>query len=155
MIGVLRVAKRTLSWVFLQGTILLGFTGLNPFSNISLVVRALMLIIAIILAAGLIPNSYLHRFSANAFVERPKRGSGLLLLISILGPLLVITLATFAIAANLDTLRLIDELGVEFTDPRSAIYNIVQYAILGIVSLFLLVWNLLDLIRDRGAAQAV
>ncbi len=155
MSGVLKVARRTLIWAFVQGSILLGFTALSPFSHPSLAVRGLMLIVAKVLAAGLIPNSYLHRFSANAFVERPKRGSGLLLLISILGPLLMITLATFAIAANLDTLRLIDELGVEFTDPRSAIYNIVQYAILGIVSLFLLVWNLLDLIRSRGAAQAV
>ena len=154
MNGVLRVARRTLSWVFLQGIILLGFTALIPFSATTLIVRVLMLILAVVLAVGLLPNSYLHRFKENSLEQRPERGSRLLLLISILGPLLMITIAGFAIAAKLDTLRLIDELGVEFTDPRSAIYNIVQYAILGTVSIFILVWNLLDLILARGTAQS-
>ncbi len=154
MIGVLRVARRTLIWVFVQGIILLGFSALNPFSDTAAVVRVLMLIVAAILAAGIFPNSYLHRFAANSLDQQPQRGSRLLVLISTLSPFFMFTLAPFAIAANLDTLRLIDELGVEFANPRSAIYNIVQYAILGIVSLFLLIWNLLDLIRGRGAAQA-
>ena len=154
MNGVLRVAKRTLSWVFLQGIILLGFTALNPLSATTLIVRVLMLIVAVILAAGLFPNSYLHRFAANSLDQRPERGSRLLVLIAILGPLLMVSIAALAIAAKLDTLRLLDELGVEFTDPRSAIYNIVQYAILGTVSVFLLVWNLLDLILARSDAQA-
>ena len=61
MIGVLRVAQRTLIWVFVQGIILLGFSALNPFSDTAAVVRVLMLIVAAILAAGIFPNSYLHR----------------------------------------------------------------------------------------------
>lgn len=154
MIGVLRVARRTLTWVFLLGTILLGFSALNPFSETAIFVRVLMLVVAVILAVGLLPNSYLHRFTASSLDQRPERGSSLLVLISILGPLFMIALSASAIAANLDTLRLIDELGVEFTDARSATYNIVQYAILGMVSLFILVWNLLDLILARDSAQA-
>ena len=130
MIGVLRVTKRTLSWVFLQGTILLGFSAFNPYSDTVIVARVLMLIVAVILVVGLLPNSYLHGFTANSLDQGPKRGSNLLILISTLGPLILIAIAGFAIAANLDTLRLIDELGVEFTDPRWEIYNIVQYAIL-------------------------
>ena len=155
MIGVLRVTKRTLSWVFLQGTILLGLNALNPYSDTAIVVRVLMLIMAVILAVGLFPNSYLHRFTARSLEQRPERGSSLLVLISTLGPLFMIVLSASAIAANLDTLRLIDELGVEFTDPRWEIYNIVQYAILGTVSLVVLVLNLLDLIRSCGTSRAV
>ena len=155
MIGVLRVTKRTLSWVFLQGTILLGLSALNPYSDTAIVVRVLMLIVAVILAVGLFPNSYLHRFTASSLEQRPERGSSLLVLISTLGPLFMIVLSASAIAANLDTLRLIDEIGVEFTDPRWEIYNIVQYAILGTVSLVILVLNLLDLIRSRGTSRAV
>ena len=155
MIGVLRVTKRTLSWAFLQGTILLGLSALNPYSDTAIVVRVLMLIVAVILAVGLFPNSYLHRFAASSLEQRPERGSSLLVLISTLGPLFMIVLSASAIAANLDTLRLIDELGVEFTDPRWEIYNIVQYAILGTVSLVVLVLNLLDLIRSRGTSRAV
>lgn len=155
MIGVLRVTKRTLSWAFLQGTILLGLSALNPYSDTAIVVRVLMLIVAVILAVGLFPNSYLHRFTASSLEQRPERGSSLLVLISTLGPLFMIVLSASAIAANLDTLRLIDELGVEFTDPRWEIYNIVQYAILGTVSLVVLVLNLLDLIRSRGTSRAV
>ena len=155
MIGVLRVTKRTLSWAFLQGTILLGLSALNPYSDTAIVVRVLMLIVAVILAVGLFPNSYLHRFTASSLDQRPERGSSLLVLISTLGPLFMIVLSASAIAANLDTLRLIDELGVEFTDPRWEIYNIVQYAILGTVSLVVLVLNLLDLIRSRGTSRAV
>ena len=86
MIGVLRVARRTLSWVFVQGIILLGFSALNPFSDTAAVVRVLMLIVAAILAAGIFPNSYLHRFAANSLDQRPERGSRLLVLISTLGP---------------------------------------------------------------------
>ena len=155
MIGVLRVTKRTLSWVFLQGTILLGLSALNPYSDTAIVVRVLMLIVAVILAVGLFPNSYLHRFTASSLEQRPERGSSLLVLISTLSPLFMIVLSASAIAANLDTLRLIDEIGVEFTDPRWEIYNIVQYAILGTVSLVILVLNLLDLIRSRGTSRAV
>ena len=155
MIGVLRVTKRTLSWVFLQGTILLGLSALNPYSDTAIVVRVLMLIVAVILAVGLFPNSYIHRFTASSLEQRPERGSSLLVLISTLGPLFMIVLSASAIAANLDTLRLIDELMVEFTDPRWEIYNIVQYAILGTVSLVVLVLNLLDLIRSRGTSRAV
>ena len=155
MIGVLRVTKRTLSWVFLQGTILLGLSALNPYSDTAIVVRVLMLIVAVILAVGLFPNSYIHRFTASSLEQRPERGSSLLVLISTLGPLFMIVLSASAIAANLDTLRLIDELRVEFTDPRWEIYNIVQYAILGTVSLVVLVLNLLDLIRSRGTSRAV
>lgn len=155
MIGVLRVTKRTLSWAFLQGTILLGLSALNPYSDTAIVVRVLMLIVAVILAVGLFPSSYLHRFTASSLEQRPERGSSLLVLISTLGPLFMIVLSASAIAANLDTLRLIDELGVEFTDPRWEIYNIVQYAILGTVSLVVLVLNLLDLIRSRRTSRAV
>ena len=140
--------------MFLEGAFLLGFSAIHPFSDTAMVVRVLTLIVAVVLAEGLLSNSYLHRFAANSLDHRPERGSSLLVLISTLGPLFIIVLAAFAIAANLDTLRLIDELGVEFTDPRSTIYNIVPYAILGIVSLFLLVWNLLDLILARGNAQS-
>ena len=155
MIGILRVTRPTLSWVFLQGFILLGFFAVNPFSDTVIVIRVSMLIVAVILAVGLLPNSYLHRFTANSLDQRPKRGSNLLVLISTLGPLILIAIAGFAIAANLDTLRLIDELRVEFTDPRWEIYNIVQYAILGTVSLVVLVLNLLDLIRSRGTSRAL
>ncbi|MFQ5944045.1 MAG: hypothetical protein ACE5JF_10870 [Anaerolineales bacterium] len=153
MVGVLKVARRTLIWAFIQGTILLGFTGINPFSNTSLVIRALMLIVAIVLAASLIPNSYLRRFAANASDERPKRGSGLLLLVSIFGPLLMVIVSIAAISVNLDNLKLIDQLGTPFIDPRSATYIIIQFAVLGFISLAALAWNLLNLIRSRGTEQ--
>lgn len=154
MVGTLKMARRTLNWAFVQGTILLGFTALNPFSNTSLVVRSLMLIVALILAAGLIPNSYLHRFTANAFDERPKRGSGLLVFVSIFGPLFVAIVSIVAISINLDNLKLIDQLGTPFIDPQSATYIIIQFAIVGLISLAALAWNSLDLIRSRSPAQA-
>ena len=150
----LKVARRTLKWAFVQGTILLGFSALNPFSSTNLVVRVLMLIVAIILAAGLIPNSYLHRFAASKFDERPKRGFGIMVLVSIIGPFLMLIVSILAISTNLDNLELIDKLGTPFIDPQSATSIIILFAILGLVSLAAFVWNLLDLFLSRGTAQA-
>jgi len=45
----LKVARRTLIWVFAMGGILLSFSALNPFSSTALVMRLLMLILAVIL----------------------------------------------------------------------------------------------------------
>jgi len=150
----LKVARRTLIWAFVQGTILLGFSALNPFFSTNLVVRAFMLIAAIILAAGLIPNSYLHRFAASKFDERPERGFGIMVLVSIFSPLFMLIVSILAISTNLDNLELIDQLGTSFIDPQSANYIIIQFAILGLFSLAAFAWNLLDLIRSRGSAQA-
>ncbi|MCH8093353.1 MAG: hypothetical protein IH858_10435 [Chloroflexi bacterium] len=154
MSGVLKVARRTLIWVFAMGGILLSFSALNPFSSTALVMRLLMLILAVILAAGLFPNSYLHRFAVSSLDQRPERGSRLMVMISVFGPLVFLVISASAIAANLDNLQLINQLGVEFIDPRSAVYTIIQYSLLGFVSLVFLIWNLVDLIRARGAAQA-
>ncbi len=150
----LKVARRTLKWAFVQGTILVGLSALNPFSSTNLVVRAFMLIVTMILAAGLIPNSYLHRFAASKFDARPERGFGIMVLVSIVGPFFMLIVSVFAISTNLDNLELIDQLGTPFIDPQSATYIIIEFAILGFISLAALAWNSLDLIRSRGTAQA-
>lgn len=150
----LRIARRTLIWAFIQGAILLGFSGLSPFSSTNLVVRAFMLIVTIILAAGLIPNSYLHRFAESKFDARPERGFGIMVLVSIISPFFMLIVSILAISINLDNLELIDQLGTPFIDPQSATYIIIEFAILGFISLAALAWNSLDLIRSRGTAQA-
>lgn len=137
------------------GIILLGSTALDPFSDMSVSARVILLIVAAVLAAGLIPNSYLHRFTAGSFDRTPRQSSRLILLLSVFGPLLLAAVSVFGMVANLDTLRLIERLEITFIDPPSAIYDLILFAVLGSISLLLLAWNLVDLIRMRKIARSI
>ncbi len=149
-----RLIRRTLVWVAFIPIVMLAFGVFNPYRDATLYVRVILMIPASVIAAGLIPGSYIHKF-LDAFTDRPQLGPlTLISLFAIAGPLFLTVVSGLVAYDRIYMLQLIQELDLSFLDSREVRYNFVRYTVLGIASLVLFVWNSLDLLRARSSTRA-
>ena len=149
-----RLIRRTLVWVAFIPIVMLAFGVFNPYSDATLYVRVILMIPASVIAAGLIPGSYIHKF-LDAFTDRPQLGPlTLISLFAIAGPLFLTVVSALGAYDQIYMLQLIQELDLSFIDSQEVQYNFVSFSVLGIAALVLFVWNSLDLLRARFSAQA-
>ena len=148
-----RLTRRTLIGISILAILMLGFGVLNPYSDTSIYLKLIQLVPIAVLAAGLIPGSYIHKF-IDSLLDRPERGSfTLIAIIAIGGPLFLAIVSGLAAYDRIYMLQLIEELDLSFLSSDEARYNFVRYSVIGIASLILFVWNLLDLLKARSAAR--
>lgn len=149
-----RLIRRTLVGLSILAIVMLAFGVFNPYSDTSIYLRLIPLVPIAVLAAGLIPGSYIHKF-IDSLVNRPERGSfTLIAIIAIGGPLFLVVVAALVAYDRIYMLQLIQELNLSFLDSREVRYNFVRYTVVGFGSLILFVWNSLDLLKARSSARA-
>ena len=149
-----RLIRRTLVGLSILAIVMLAFGVFNPYSDTSLYLRLIPLVPIALLAAGLIPGSYIHKF-IDSLVNRPERGSfTLIAIIAIGGPLFLAVVSGLGAYDRVYMLQLIRELDLSFIDSREVRYNFVRYTVLAIASLVLFVWSSLDLLKARSSARA-
>ena len=149
-----RLIRRTLVGLSILAIMMLAFGVFNPYSDTSLYVRLIPLVPIAVLAAGLIPGSYIHKF-VDSLVNRPERGSFTpIAILAIGGPLFLVVVAALVAYDRIYMLQLIQELSLSFLDSREVRYNFVRYTAVGFGSLILFVWNSLDLLKARSSARA-
>jgi len=149
-----RLIRRTLAGFSFLAVLMLAFGVFNPYIDVTLYVRVILLIPASVIAAGLIPGSYIHKF-LDAFTNRPQLGPlTLISLFAIAGPLFLAVVSALGAYDQIYMLQLIQELDLSFIDSQEVQYNFVSFSVLGIAALVLFVWNSLDLLRARFSAQA-
>ena len=149
-----RLMRRSLIWVTLIAIALLAYRVFDPYSDTSLFVRLAMVVAASVLAGGLIPGSYIHR-AIDILLDRPNLGSRTIIVIAaIVGPLFVVGVSAFAVYDQTYVLpNLIEEFELTFLDPREALYNAAWFTAIGVLSLIVLIFNLLDIARMRGSPR--
>lgn len=149
-----RLMRRSLIWVTLIAIALLALDIFDPYGDTSLFIRLAMVVAASVLAAGLIPGSYIHR-AIDILLDRPNLGSPTLISIAaIAGPLLAVGVAAFGVYDRIYVLpNLIEKFELTFLDPQEARYNAAWYAAIGILSVLFLLSHLLDMARTRGSAR--
>lgn len=149
-----RLTRRLLVGISILAIVMLAFGVFNPYSDTSLYARLIPLVPIALLAAGLIPGSYIHKF-IDSLVNRPERGSfTLMALLAVGGPLFLVVVSGLVAYDRVYMLQLIQELDLSFLDSREVRYNFVRYTVVGIGSLILFVWNLMDLLKARSSARA-
>lgn len=149
-----RLIRRTLAGFSFLAVLMLAFGVFNPYIDVTLYVRVILLIPASVIAAGLIPGSYIHKF-LDAFTNRPQLGPlTLISLFAIAGPLFLAVVSALGAYDQIYMLQLIQELDLSFIDSQEVQYNFVSFSVLGIAALVLFVWNAFDLLRARSSAQA-
>ncbi|MCH8093350.1 MAG: hypothetical protein IH953_02040 [Chloroflexi bacterium] len=149
-----RLLRRTLAGFSFLAVLMLAFGVFNPYSDVTLYVRVILLVPASVIAAGLIPGSYIHKF-LDAFTNRPQLGPlAVISLFAIAGPLFLTVVSALGAYAQIYMLQLIQELDLSFIDSQEVQYIFVSFSVLGIAALVLFVWNAFDLIRARSSAQA-
>ena len=149
-----RLTRRTLVGLSILAILMLAFAVFNPYSDASIYIKLISVVPIAVLAAGLIPGSYIHKF-IDFLVNRPERGSSTLIaLIAIGGPLFLAIVSGLAAYDRIYMLQLIQELDLSFLDSREVRYNFVRYTVVGFGSLILFVWNSLDLLKVRSSARA-
>lgn len=148
-----RLIRRTLIGLTLTAVLMLAFGVFNPYSDISLAVRLILVAVASILVAGIIPGSYIHQF-VDFLTSRPELGSRRIITISaIFGPLILVAFAALGVYSQIDTLQFIDEMNIDFLDAREARFNALRFATVGIVSFILFLWNAVYWVRGRNVVQ--
>jgi len=149
-----RLMRRSLIWVTLIAIAILGFRIFDPYRDTSLFIRLAMVVAASVLAAGLIPGSYIHR-AIDILLDRPNLGSPALISIAaVAGPLFVIGVSAFGVYDQIYVLtNLIEEFKLTFLDPQEVLYNTAWFAAIGILSLLFLIANLLDMARTRDSPR--
>lgn len=149
-----RLTRRLLVGISILAIVMLAFGVFNPYSDTSIYLRLIPLVPIAVLAAGLIPGSYIHKF-IDFLVNRPERGSfTLIAILAIGGPLFLVVVAALVAYDRIYMLQLIQELNLSFLDSREVRYNFVRYTVVGFGSLILFVWNSLDLLKARSSGRA-
>ena len=149
-----RLIRRTLAGFSFLAILMLAFSVFNSYSDVTLYVRVILLVPASLIAAGLIPGSYIHKF-LDAFTNRPQLGPQTLIYIfAIAGPLFLAVVSALGVYDQIYMLQLIQELNLSFINSQEVQYNFVSFSVLGIASLILFGWNLLDLLKARSSARA-
>lgn len=148
-----RLMRRTLILAILIAVVLLAIDIFSPYEDTSLFIRLAMVVAASVLAAGLIPGSYIHR-AIDILLDRPNLGSPTLISVAaVAGPLFIVGVSAFAVYDGFYMLNLIEELELTFLDPQEVRYNAAWFAAVGILSLIFLLSNLLDIARTRGSTR--
>ncbi|MCH8093351.1 MAG: hypothetical protein IH953_02045 [Chloroflexi bacterium] len=149
-----RQMRRSLIWVTLMAIAILAYRVFDPYRDTSLFIRLAMVVAASVLAAGLIPGSYIHRF-IDILLDRPNLGSPKIISVTaVAGPLLVVGVSAFGVYDQIFILtNLIEEFGLTFLDPHEARFNAAWYAAIGILSVIFLLSNLLDIVRATASAR--
>lgn len=154
MAGQSTVARRTLVAMFILAILLLGFDVLNPYSDTTTLNRLAKVALAAFLAAGLIPGSYIHRLIESLSIRAQDRPARSISIVSIGAPLLLVGLFALAVYDEFDVLQIIDRLGITTLDEREIQFNLVGFSMFGLISLILLIWNSVDLLRSRNLAPS-
>ena len=148
-----RLMRRSLIWAILVAVVLLAYRVFNPYGDTPLFIRLAMLVAASVLAGGLIPGSYIHR-AIDILLDRPSLGSPTLISVAaVAAPLLAVAVSAFAFYDRFYMLSLIEELNLSFLDPQEVTYNTAWFTAIGVLSLIVLLFNLLDISRLRGSAR--
>lgn len=148
----MRFIRQTLIGLTLIAVLMLAFGVFNPHSDVSLAVRLIMLAVAAILVAGLIPGSYVHQF-IDFLISRPELGSRPIITISaVFGPLILVAFSALGVYSQIDTLQFIDEMNIDFLDARESRFYALRFATVGTVSFILFLWNAMDWVRGRNAS---
>lgn len=154
MAGKLRIVHRTILGFILLGTLMLGFSALNHYSDASVLSRVLKIVFVAILVAGLIPGSYIHRFVGKIGADSPERSILVVLISAVIVPFVLVVLFVLAALDRAYMNRLVGELNLRFLNPSEISFFLVQFLALAIVSGILLVVNTIDLIKARDSSPA-
>ena len=151
----LRIVHRTILVFILLGTLMLGFSAINPYSDASVPSRVLRMLVVAILAAGLIPGSYIHRFVGKIGADSPERSTLIVIVPAVIVPFVLVVLFVFAALDRAYMSRLVEELNLRFLNPSEITFYLVQFVALAVGSGILLVVNTIDLIKARDSSPAI
>ena len=142
MVELPRVIRRATQGVVLLGIGQLVLDGIDPHGIFSVPARAVQIVLAIVLLAGIVPGSYLanviRRFSERASSVSHRRVA----LIAIGGPLLILAIQAYFASTDLASLSRIDNPGTRIRMLFSIAIALIQLAILTL--------NAIDLARSSS-----